>query len=97
MLHFGKKRRSSTMVLLFIFFWLLQICVLNNECCSVRAIRILSSSSKELNEIKRANLFKKFFNGDQYRQKMNTTSVSKGKGFQENKRMIPSCPDALHN
>lgn len=91
---FRRRRRSSTMVLLLIFFSLLQISVLNSDCCSVRAIRISSSSSsrKDSDGLKRSELYKKFFNG-----RFTTTTVSNGKGLQENKRRIPSCPDALHN
>lgn len=83
---------SSTVILL-IFFSLLQIGVLNHDNYMVNAIRILSSSSSSKDSDK---IYKKFFNG-RLGQMMNTTNVSKGKDVQENKRRIPSCPDALHN
>lgn len=73
-----------TILLLLIFFSLLQI----------RAIRISSSSSyKDSDEIKRSELYRKFFNGRSTKKIKET----KAKGFQENKRQVPSCPDALHN
>ncbi|KAI3720041.1 hypothetical protein L6452_20948 [Arctium lappa] len=95
----GRRRRSTTMyVLLLILFSVLQIWVFSSDCCRVRAIRTtLSSSSKQdSDEIKRSELYSKYFNG-RYPKVINTATVSKGKGFQENKRKIPSCPDALHN
>ncbi|KAL8268900.1 hypothetical protein R6Q59_002698 [Mikania micrantha] len=101
----GRSRGSSYMnliMLLLIVFSLLQIWVLNSDCYRVRAIRISSSSSsssrrsKDSDEIKSSELYRKFFNG-RLTQNRNNTSVSKGTGFQENKRKVPSCPDALHN
>ncbi|KAJ0435925.1 hypothetical protein HanIR_Chr17g0898811 [Helianthus annuus] len=102
----GRKRRSTmySILLLLIIFSLLQIWVFSTDCCRVRAIRIPSSSStstslstsKDSDKIKRLELYRKYFNG-RSKQKMNTTTGSKGKGFQENNRKVPSCPDALHN
>ncbi|KAL8227627.1 hypothetical protein R6Q57_015211 [Mikania cordata] len=88
----------NLIVLLLIVFSLLHIWVLNSDCYRVRAIRISSSSSsssrsKDSDEIKSSELYRKFFNG-RLTQNRNNTSVS---SFQENKRKVPSCPDALHN
>ncbi|KAI3818301.1 hypothetical protein L1987_12105 [Smallanthus sonchifolius] len=101
-MSFPGRRRGSTMysiiVLLLIVLSMLQIWVLSGDCCRVRAIRIFSSSSSstDSDEIKRSELYRKFFNG-RFTQKINATTGSKGKGFQENNRKVPSCPDALHN
>ncbi|MFS8021861.1 hypothetical protein Hanom_Chr16g01432441 [Helianthus anomalus] len=101
----GRKRRSTmySILLLLIIFSLLQIWVFSTDCCRVRATRIPSSpstslsTSKDSDKIKRLELYRKYFNG-RSKQKMNTTTGSKGKkGFQENNRKVPSCPDALHN
>ncbi|CAH1431299.1 unnamed protein product [Lactuca virosa] len=54
-----------------------------------------SSSAKDSDEIKRSELYRRFFNGRFAR--LNSTTVSKDKSFQENKRRVPSCPDPLHN
>ncbi|KAL4586623.1 hypothetical protein LXL04_011263 [Taraxacum kok-saghyz] len=93
---------SSKLLFFFIFFSILQIWVLSSDCCRVTAIRILpsssSSSSKDSDEIKRLELYKKFFNGRLPKIINSTTStVSKGEDFEEAKRKVPSCPDALHN
>ncbi|KAI3796160.1 hypothetical protein L1987_38825 [Smallanthus sonchifolius] len=87
-MSFSGTRLISTIIV----FSLLQIWVLtSSDCCKVTAIMVSSSSSKDSDEIKRSELYTKFFNG------RFTTTVSKGTGFQENKRKVPSCPDALHN
>ncbi|CAH1416906.1 unnamed protein product [Lactuca virosa] len=101
-MSFSGRRRRSTMysskVLLLVFFSVLQIWVLSSDCCKVRAIRILPSSlSKDPDDVKRLELYKKFFNGRFPKIINSTGTISKGKGFQENKRKVPSCPDALHN
>ncbi|KAI3778965.1 hypothetical protein L2E82_08355 [Cichorium intybus] len=54
-----------------------------------------SSSAKDSDEIKRSELYRRFFNGRFAR--LNSTNVSKDKSFQEIKRRVPSCPDPLHN
>ncbi|KAI3733964.1 hypothetical protein L6452_13423 [Arctium lappa] len=104
----GTRRRrsavySSMVVSLLIIFLVLQIWALNSDCCKVTAIRTsLSpppppppSSAKDADEIKRSELYKRFFNGRFAR--INSTTVLKDKSFQENKRKVPSCPDPLHN
>ncbi|MFS8028620.1 hypothetical protein Hanom_Chr16g01512641 [Helianthus anomalus] len=93
------RSRIYSIVVLMIIISLFQIWVLSNDCCRVKATRIsssLSSSSKDSDDDKRSELYKKFFNG-RFTRKINTTTVSNGKGFQETKRKVPSCPDALHN
>lgn len=109
-MSFSGTRRGSTvyssMVVLLIIFLVLQIWALNSDCCRVTAIRTSlsppppplsssSSSSKDADEIKRSELYKRFFSGRFAR--LNSTTVLKDKSFQENKRRVPSCPDPLHN
>ncbi|KAK9063736.1 hypothetical protein SSX86_017608 [Deinandra increscens subsp. villosa] len=99
----GTRRRSavySSMVVLLIIFLVLQIWALNPNCCRVAAIRTPPPppppppppSAKDSDEIKRSELFKRFFNG-----RRNFTASPKDKSFEDMKRKVPSCPDPLHN
>ncbi|KAI3817192.1 hypothetical protein L1987_10981 [Smallanthus sonchifolius] len=88
------------MVVLLIIFLVLQIWALNSNSCWVSAIRTSPppppppSAAKDSDEIKRSELYKRFFNGRFSR--LNST-VPKDKNFEDNKRRVPSCPDPLHN
>ncbi|KVI05315.1 hypothetical protein Ccrd_016357 [Cynara cardunculus var. scolymus] len=93
-MSFSGTRRRSAVVVLLIIFLVLQIWALNSDCCRVTAIR--TPSSKDADEMKRSDLYKRFFNG-RFARFNSTTSVLKDKSFQENKRRVPSCPDPLHN
>ncbi|KAK1412068.1 hypothetical protein QVD17_33028 [Tagetes erecta] len=90
----GIRRRSAiySIMLLLMFFSLLQIWVLNPDCCRIRAIRTSLSSSSFSKDSKRRELHRKFFNGG-----LKDESGLKSKSFQQSNRQIPSCPDALHN
>lgn len=42
----------------------------------------------------RDTLFAKYFNGFKFN---GTTTINGDQGFDDSKRRVPSCPDALHN
>ncbi|KAJ9163348.1 hypothetical protein P3X46_023025 [Hevea brasiliensis] len=102
---FSSSRRSimysSSLVLLVVFLiFVLQIWVCSE--CKARAMRIFPDSGmppklKERNirtadnKATKEDLLRKFFNG-----RASSFNTSK-KGFEENKRRVPSCPDPLHN
>lgn len=49
-----------------------------------------------------ADHFRDFFNGkvvahSDFNNNNNNNSTDNNKGFQDNKRRVPSCPDPLHN
>ncbi|OAY31320.1 hypothetical protein MANES_14G102600v8 [Manihot esculenta] len=104
-MSFSSSRRSimyssSLLVLVVFLIFVLQIWVCSD--CKAGAIRIFPDNgmapnlkqrniSTTDNKDSKEDLFHKFFNGRQY--SFNTTK----KGFEENKRRVPSCPDPLHN
>ncbi|KAM7484565.1 hypothetical protein LguiA_000574 [Lonicera macranthoides] len=94
-MSFSGERRSvvysSLMVLLIIsLLHIWAFCL-----CSVSATRILQANTEQSQTMKanknQAEQFRNFFNGRVFN--VNETD----KGFQENKRRVPSCPDPLHN
>lgn len=95
----GRKTMFSSLVVMLIIFSALHIWV----CCDCKAgaSRIFpghgmaklkenygSSDSRSKDE-----LFRKFFNGGRTASDFNNS----GKGLEETKRRVPSCPDPLHN
>ncbi|KDP29407.1 hypothetical protein JCGZ_18328 [Jatropha curcas] len=111
-MSFASLRRivcSSSLVVVVLVIFVLQIWVFSDCNCKAGAIRIfpddngIMSTSKERNitsnsyKASKDDLFHKFkfFNG---RQPSSSSSFSRTeKGFEENKRRVPSCPDPLHN
>ncbi|GMI87827.1 CLAVATA3/ESR-RELATED 27 [Hibiscus trionum] len=73
---------SCVLVLLLIFVF---------RDCQAGAVRIFPGNGMENDNNGRRDLFHKHFNGRSF--SFNGT----GKGFEEGKRRIPSCPDPLHN
>ncbi|CAK7326575.1 unnamed protein product [Dovyalis caffra] len=104
-MSFGSSRRimySSSLVAVLIIF-VLQIWVCSDCNCKAGAIRILRENGmakfKEISNITTGNYksqaehFRKYFNERASTYGFNKTE----KGFEENKRRVPSCPDPLHN
>lgn len=105
-MSFGSSRRlmySSSLVVVLVVF-VLQIWVCSDCNCKAGAIRLLQENGmekfKESSDITEDNYkskekhFRKYFN-----ERANTSyGFNKTeKGFEENKRRVPSCPDPLHN
>ncbi|KAL8229006.1 hypothetical protein R6Q57_013906 [Mikania cordata] len=80
-------RRKVYFVALLIMLSVLQIWVLSSDHCSIRsATPPPPPPPQDSDDVKRLELHRKFFNGR-----------FPDKSFQENKRIVPSCPDPLHN
>ncbi|KAJ9140740.1 hypothetical protein P3X46_031348 [Hevea brasiliensis] len=104
-MSFASSRRSiiyssSLAVLVVFLIFVLQIWMCSE--CKAGAIRIFPDNgippnlkpkniSTTDNKASKEHLFHKFFNG-----RTSSFNTSK-KGFEENKRRVPSCPDPLHN
>ncbi|OAY47304.1 CLAVATA3/ESR (CLE)-related protein 27 [Manihot esculenta] len=104
-MSFASSRRSimysSSLVALVVFLiFMLQIWVCSD--CKAGAIRIFPDNGMPSklkhrnitttdNKATKQDLLRKFFNG-----RASSFNSSK-KGFEENKRRVPSCPDPLHN
>ncbi|KAI3729482.1 hypothetical protein L6452_18142 [Arctium lappa] len=93
---YSGKRKVYLVLLLIMLFSVLEIWVFSSEHCSIRSI---STSTPPLppdsDAVKPSELHRKFFNGRF--ADLNITSTDDDKRFQQNKRIIPSCPDPLHN
>ncbi|CAH1414038.1 unnamed protein product [Lactuca virosa] len=87
-------RRRVYLLLLFIIFSVLQIWILSSDHCSIRSTTPPPPPPPppppSSDAVKRSELHRKFFNG-------RFPHLSTDKNFQENKRVVPSCPDPLHN
>ncbi|KAF5777371.1 hypothetical protein HanRHA438_Chr12g0546261 [Helianthus annuus] len=82
-MSFSGTTKRAVVVFMIIFFVL-----------QATAIRTSPPSAKASDNIKRLELYKRFFNGRFAH--LNSTTVF-DKSFQEIKRTVPSCPDPLHN
>ncbi|KAK1389984.1 hypothetical protein POM88_018162 [Heracleum sosnowskyi] len=107
----GSKRSCSLMSISSLVLLLTISCLLTWTLsnCKVEALRILQEekeASRDDQENMRkitsqADHFREFFNGkvvahsDLNNKKKNSTDNKKG--FQDDKRRVPSCPDPLHN
>ncbi|KAK9048214.1 hypothetical protein SSX86_032823 [Deinandra increscens subsp. villosa] len=80
------RRRKVFLVVVLIMLSVLQIWVLSSDHCSIRTATPPPPPPEDSDAVKRSKLHRKFFNG-RFPQK----------GFQESKRIVPSCPDPLHN
>ncbi|KAI3816512.1 hypothetical protein L1987_16212 [Smallanthus sonchifolius] len=103
----GLKRKPapvySSLLVFMIIFFVLQILSLSSDCCRVTAARTPPPpppprpppppSAKDSDDIKRSELYKRFFNGRFDR----VNSIPQDKSFRDIKRTVPSCPDPLHN
>lgn len=94
-MSFSGERRSvvSSSLMVMLIISLLHIWAFS--VCRVSATRILQANTEQSQTMKanknQADQFHNFFNGRV--SDLNKTD----KGFQENKRRVPSCPDPLHN
>ncbi|MFS8017779.1 hypothetical protein Hanom_Chr15g01384441 [Helianthus anomalus] len=84
-------KRKVYLVALLILLSVLQIWVLSGDHCSIRAStpplpQAPPPPPQDSDAVKRLELHRKFFPGR-----------LPHKSFQENKRIVPSCPDPLHN
>ncbi|KAI3699109.1 hypothetical protein L2E82_43157 [Cichorium intybus] len=83
------SRRKVYLLLLFIIFSVLQIWILSSDHCSIRTTPP-SPPPADSDAVRRSKLHRKFFN-DRF------PHLTTDKSFQEHKRVVPSCPDPLHN
>ncbi|KAG2666776.1 hypothetical protein I3760_15G080400 [Carya illinoinensis] len=103
----GWRLMCSTLVVLLILS-VLQIWVCCEYSCQASAIRILPAGNGSMAKLRRKEssishgsvdkkskeeLLHKYFNGKTF----GFSNMSSDKGFEENKRKVPSCPDPLHN
>ncbi|PWA98155.1 hypothetical protein CTI12_AA022030 [Artemisia annua] len=84
-------KRKVYLVTALIMFSVLQIWILSGDHCSIRATFTSPPSQpppppQDSDAVKKAKLHRKYFSGR-----------FPHKSFQENKRIVPSCPDPLHN
>lgn len=109
----GKTKAEATAVFFFFFFFLFifvfQIWVCSD--CQAEAVRIFPATSTKLINKATTNftsassmttksfkqdLIHKYFHGRAFN--INTTTTHRDdKGFEQDKRRVPNCPDPLHN
>ncbi|KAJ0039165.1 hypothetical protein Pint_21957 [Pistacia integerrima] len=105
----GKTKLEATAVIFLFIMFLFQIWVGSDY--RAEAIRIFPEPTKLINKATnfsatssmkkksfKQDLFHKYFHGSAFHfNTTTTTTLRDDKGFEEDKRRVPSCPDPLHN